>query len=166
MHKGLTAYVFETGSRELPGPGDRPGRRMLMALKRSLFKSKLHRVTVTHADLTYEGSVTIDETLLQAADILPYERVHIWNASNGSRLETYALPGEAGSGVICINGAAARHAQPGDVVIIATFAEAVDEAEARSWKPVVGGAAAKNPTPPGPNKGPPGPPHPRPACPS
>jgi aspartate 1-decarboxylase len=106
-------------------------------MKRSLFKSKLHRVTVTHADLTYEGSVTIDEALLQAADILPYERVHIWNASNGSRLETYALPGEAGSGVICINGAAARHAQPGDIVIIATFADAVDEAEARRWRPVV-----------------------------
>jgi aspartate 1-decarboxylase len=113
-------------------------------MKRSLFKSKLHRVTVTHADLTYEGSVTIDETLLQAADILPYERVHIWNASNGSRLETYALPGEAGSGVICINGAAARHAQPGDVVIIATFADAVDEVEARSWKPVVVRVDAKN----------------------
>src|SRR5262245_35384115 len=113
-------------------------------MKRSLFKSKLHRVTVTHADLTYEGSVTIDETLLQAADILPYERVHIWNASNGSRLETYALPGEPGSGVICINGAAARHAQPGDVVIIATFAEAVDEAEARAWKPTVVRVDGKN----------------------
>src|SRR5436190_23154310 len=106
-------------------------------MKRSLFKSKLHRATVTHADLTYEGSVTIDETLLQAADILPYERVHIWNASNGSRLETYALPGPEGSGVVCVNGAAARHAQPGDVVIIATFAEAVDEAEARTWRPTV-----------------------------
>jgi aspartate 1-decarboxylase len=106
-------------------------------MRRSLFKSKIHRATVTHADLQYEGSVTIDEDLLRAADILPYERVHIWNASNGSRLETYALPGQAGSGVICVNGAAARHAQPGDVVIIATFAEAVDEAEARRWKPTV-----------------------------
>ncbi len=106
-------------------------------MKRSLFKSKLHRVTVTHADLQYEGSVTIDESLMRAADILPYERVHIWNASNGSRLETYALVGKAGSGVICVNGAAARHAQPGDIVIIATFAEAVDEAEARTWKPTV-----------------------------
>lgn len=113
-------------------------------MKRSLFKSKLHRATVTHADLTYEGSVTIDEDLLQAADILPYERVHIWNASNGSRLETYALPGPSGSGVICVNGAAARHAQPGDIVIIATFAEAVDEAEARSWKPVVVRVDARN----------------------
>ncbi len=106
-------------------------------MKRVMFKSKLHRATVTHADLQYEGSVTIDENLLRAADILPYEKVHIWNASNGSRLETYALPGEADSGVICVNGAAARHAQPGDIVIIATFAEAVDEAEARSWRPTV-----------------------------
>ena len=105
-------------------------------MRRSLFKSKIHRATVTHADLQYEGSVTIDEDLLRAADILPYERVHIWNASNGSRLETYALPGGPGSGVVCVNGAAARHAQPGDVVIIATFAD-VDEAEARSWKPTV-----------------------------
>src|SRR3954466_9109374 len=113
-------------------------------MKRSLFKSKLHRATVTHADLTYEGSVTIDQDLLEASDILPYERVHIWNASNGSRLETYALPGPSGSGVICVNGAAARHAQPGDIVIIATFAEAVDEAEARSWKPVVVRVDAKN----------------------
>jgi aspartate 1-decarboxylase len=131
-----------------------------MSMKRSLFKSKLHRVTVTHADLTYEGSVTIDETLLQAADILPYERVHIWNASNGSRLETYALPGEAGSGVICINGAAARHASPGDVVIIATFAEAVDEAEARTWKPIVVRVDSKNRILPGPTEEIPGPAHP------
>lgn len=105
-------------------------------MKRSLFKSKIHRATVTHADLTYEGSVTIDADLLQAADILPYERVHIWNATNGSRLETYAIPGPSGSGVVCINGAAARHAHPGDVVILATFAD-VDEAEARAWKPTV-----------------------------
>jgi len=106
-------------------------------MRRTLFKSKIHRVRVTDADLAYEGSVTIDEDLMRAADIVPYERVHIWNASNGSRLETYALPGDAGSGVICVNGAAARHAQPGDVVIIATFAEAADEAEARAWKPIV-----------------------------
>src|SRR6185295_5783977 len=125
----------------LPGPGNRPGRRTPM--RRSLFKSKIHRARVTHADLTYEGSVTIDETLLQAADILPYERVHIWNASNGARLETYALPGEPGSGVICVNGAAARHAQPGDVVIIATFAD-VEELEARTWKPTVVRVDAEN----------------------
>ncbi len=106
-------------------------------MRRTLFKSKLHRATVTHADLAYEGSMTIDETLMRAANILPYERVHVWNASNGSRLETYALPGEPGSGVVCVNGAAARHAQPGDVVIIATFAEAANEAEAQGWRPVV-----------------------------
>jgi aspartate 1-decarboxylase len=105
-------------------------------MRRSLFKSKIHRATVTHADLTYEGSVTIDEDLLRAADIVPYEQVHIWNASNGARLQTYALPGPRGSGVVCVNGAAARHAQPGDVVIIATFVD-VDEAEARGWKPTV-----------------------------
>lgn len=105
-------------------------------MKRSLFKSKLHRVRVTDANLAYEGSVTIDSDLMAAADILPYEHVHIWNATNGSRLETYAIPGPAGSGVVCINGAAARHAQPGDVAIIATFAE-VDDAQARGWKPTV-----------------------------
>lgn len=106
-------------------------------MRRTLFKSKIHRATVTHADLAYEGSVTLDETLMKAADILPYERVHIWNATNGSRLETYALPGEPGSGVVCVNGAAARHAAAGDVVIIATFAEAADEVEARAWRPTV-----------------------------
>lgn len=107
-------------------------------MRRSLFKSKIHRATVTDADLDYEGSVTIDEQLMHAADILPYERVDIWNVTNGSRLYTYALPGPAGSGVICVNGAAARHAQRGDKVIIATFAE-VDEADAavKEWKPVV-----------------------------
>lgn len=105
-------------------------------MRRSLFKSKIHRATVTDADLAYEGSVTIDERLMEAADILPYERVHVWNASNGSRLETYALPGPPGSGVICVNGAAARHAQVGDTVIIATFAD-VEEVEARAWRPRV-----------------------------
>ena len=112
-------------------------------MKRTMFKSKLHRVTVTHADLAYEGSVTIDEALMHAANILPYEQVRIWNVTNGSRLSTYALAGAAGSGVICINGAAARHAQRGDKVIIATFAE-FDEAEARTWKPVVVRVDAEN----------------------
>jgi aspartate 1-decarboxylase len=105
-------------------------------MRRSLFKSKIHRATVTDADLDYEGSVTVDEQLMRAADILPYERVHIWNVTNGSRLETYALAGPEGSGVICINGAAARLAHPGDRVIIATFAD-VEEAEAKVWKPIV-----------------------------
>jgi aspartate 1-decarboxylase len=106
-------------------------------MRRSLFKSKIHRATVTHADLDYEGSVTIDADLMRAANIVPYERVHIWNATNGFRLETYALEGAAGSGLICVNGAAAHHAQPGDIVILATFGEAKDEDEARAWKPVV-----------------------------
>lgn len=113
-------------------------------MKRTLFRSKIHRATVTQADLDYEGSVTIDSNLMRAADILPYEKVHIWNRTNGSRLETYALEGEAGSGVICVNGAAAHLARPGDMVIIATFAEAADEAEARAWRPIVVHVDAKN----------------------
>jgi aspartate 1-decarboxylase len=113
-------------------------------MRRTLFKSKIHRATVTQADLDYEGSVTIDAELMQAADILPYERVHIWNRSNGSRLETYALEAPPGSGVICVNGAAAHHAKPGDIVIIATFAQATDEAEARAWKPIVVHVDARN----------------------
>jgi len=106
-------------------------------MRRTLFKSKIHRATVTQADLDYEGSVTIDAELMRAADILPFEKVHIWNRTNGSRLETYALEAPAGSGVICVNGAAAHHAQPGDMVIIATFGEAADETEARAWTPKV-----------------------------
>src|ERR1039457_7165190 len=86
---------------------------------------------------TRRTSVTIDEVLMRAADILPYEKVAIWDATNGARIETYALPGEADSGIVCVNGAAARLVQPGDVVILATFAEGVDEAEAKAWKPTV-----------------------------
>lgn len=88
---------------------------------RSLLKSKIHRATVTDADLHYEGSVTIDVNLLEAADILPHEHVHIWDVTNGNRFETYALPGPRGSGTVCINGAAAHLAKKGDVVIISTF---------------------------------------------
>ena len=106
-------------------------------MRRTLFKSKIHRATVTQADLDYEGSVTIDADLMRAADILPYEKVHIWNRTNGNRLETYALEAPAGSGVVCVNGAAAHLAKPGDLVIIATFGEAADEAEARAWRPTV-----------------------------
>ncbi len=113
-------------------------------MRRSLFKSKIHRATVTDADLAYEGSVTIDAELMRAADILPYERVSLWDVSNGNRLETYALEGEPGSGVVCVNGAAAHHVRPGDVVIIATFAEAESEAEARAWKPTVVRVDASN----------------------
>src|SRR6476660_4987496 len=103
-------------------------------MRRVMFKSKIHSATVTQADLDYEGSVTIDANLLEAADILPNERVDVWNVTRGTRLSTYAMLGEAGSGVICINGAAAHLMKPGDLVIIATFAE-MDEAEARTYKP-------------------------------
>lgn len=112
-------------------------------MRRILFKSKIHRATVTQADLDYEGSVTIDRDLLQAADILPFEKVAVWNVTRGTRLETYALEGEAGSGVICINGAAAHLNQPGDLVILATFAE-VEEAELANWKPTVVFVDGKN----------------------
>jgi len=113
-------------------------------MRRILFKSKIHRATVTQADLDYEGSITVDATLMRAADILPYEKVHVWNRTNGSRLETYALEAPAGSGVICVNGAAAHLARPGDLVIIATFAEASDDVEARNWKPIVVHVDAQN----------------------
>src|SRR5277367_256802 len=105
-------------------------------MRRSLFKSKIHRARVTEADVDYEGSVTIDSNLLEAADILPNEHVHIWNVTRGTRLETYALRGEADSGVICINGAAAHLMQPGDLVIIATFAE-LEAHEIKGWTPKV-----------------------------
>lgn len=105
-------------------------------MRRSMFKSKLHRATVTHADVEYEGSVTVDEDLLDASDIQEYEAVHIWNVTRGTRLQTYALKGPRGSGLICVNGAAAHLARPGDKVIIATFAE-MEEAEAKRHVPTV-----------------------------
>ncbi|BDG03962.1 aspartate 1-decarboxylase [Anaeromyxobacter oryzae] len=105
-------------------------------MRRTLFKSKIHRATVTHADLEYEGSVSIDEDLMEAAEILEYEAIHIWNITRGTRLQTYAIKGQRGSGIICINGAAAHLNKPGDMVILATFAE-FEESEARSYKPTV-----------------------------
>jgi aspartate 1-decarboxylase len=105
-------------------------------MRRTFFKAKIHRATVTHADLDYEGSVTIDEDLMDAAGIWEYEAVHIWNITRGTRLQTYAIRGERGSGVICINGAAAHLNKPGDLVILATFAE-LEEAEARAHEPKV-----------------------------
>lgn len=101
---------------------------------RSMLKSKLHRVTVTHADVDYEGSITLDAQLLEAADILPFEEVHVWNVTRGTRLRTYAMLAEAGSGVACVNGAAAHLAQPGDLIIVATFAQ-MDDAAARTHRP-------------------------------
>ncbi|MCK9522730.1 MAG: aspartate 1-decarboxylase [Proteobacteria bacterium] len=105
-------------------------------MKRTMFKSKIHRATVTHADLEYEGSVTIDADLLRAADILCHEKVHIWNVTRGTRIETYALAGPAGSGTVCINGAAAHQNEPGDLVIIATFAD-YDADELKNYEPTV-----------------------------
>ena len=112
-------------------------------MRRSVLKSTVHPATVTDADLDYEGSVTIDEELMRAADILPHEQVQIWNLTNGSRLSTYALVGAAGSGVICVNGAAARHAHRGDKVVIATFAE-IEQVEAKDWQPVFVRVDAQN----------------------
>lgn len=101
-----------------------------------VLQSKIHRVTVTEARLDYIGSITIDEDLLDAAGIIPGQRVFIVDNNNGSRLDTYAIAGERGSGVICLNGAAARLVQPGDIVIIMAYASMTPE-EARFFKPTV-----------------------------
>lgn len=105
-------------------------------MKRRMFLGKIHRATVTHADLDYEGSVTIDEDLLEAAGMLEHEEVHVWNVTRGTRLVTYTLRGPRGSGVICINGAAAHGNVPGDLVILATFADMSHE-ESRTHEPKV-----------------------------
>ncbi len=102
----------------------------------NMFKSKIHRATVTEANLNYVGSITIDKTLIDAAGILPGEKVQIVNNCNGARLETYVIEGEPDSGVICLNGAAARLVQPGDNVIIIAYCW-ISEAEARVLKPKV-----------------------------
>lgn len=99
-------------------------------MKRTMLKSKIHRATVTGASLDYVGSITIDEDLLKAADIYPHEQVQVLDINNGARFETYAIVGEKGSGTVCVNGAAARLVQPGDKVIILTYA-VVEDAEAR-----------------------------------
>ena len=112
-------------------------------MRRRMFLSKIHRATVTHADLEYEGSVTIDLDLLEAAGMLEHEEVHVWNVTRGTRLVTYTLAGPRGSGVICINGAAAHLMDPGNVVILATFAD-MDEDEARSHVPTVVRVDEKN----------------------
>jgi aspartate 1-decarboxylase len=101
-----------------------------------MFKSKIHRAVITDADLEYEGSVTIDEDLMELADIVENEAVHIWNVTRGTRLETYALRGPRGSRVCCINGAAAHLMKKGDKVIIATFTD-VEEELVRTWEPRV-----------------------------
>ncbi len=101
-----------------------------------MLKSKIHRLTVTQAEIDYEGSITLDADLLTAADILPFEAVHVWNVSRGTRFHTYAMVGVAGSGVVCINGAAAKLAQPGDLIIVATFCE-MDDDQARAYAPKI-----------------------------
>lgn len=101
-----------------------------------MMQSKIHRVTVTEANLNYIGSITIDSALLKAAGILEGQRVWIVNNNNGERLDTYVIAGEEGSGVICLNGAAARKAQPGDIIIIMTYAQLTPE-EAKNFKPTV-----------------------------
>ena len=105
-------------------------------MQRKMMSGKIHRATVTGADVTYEGSVTIDADLMTAANLLPNEAVWIWDVDNGARLETYVIPGVPGSGVVCVNGAAARHVGVGDKVIIAAFAH-LDDAEARTHRPSV-----------------------------
>jgi aspartate 1-decarboxylase len=99
---------------------------------RNMLKSKIHRATVTGADIDYEGSITIDTRLMEAADILPFEHVHVLNLNNGARFETYAIEGEKGE--ICLNGAAARLAIKGDMVIILTYQQ-MEEEEARTYTP-------------------------------
>lgn len=101
-----------------------------------IVKSKIHRVTVTEANLNYIGSITIDEDIMDAANIIANEKVSIVNNNNGERIETYVIPGERNSGVICLNGAAARKVQPGDVVIIMAFAM-MEMEEARNFKPAL-----------------------------
>ena len=103
---------------------------------RTILKSKVHRATVTEANLNYEGSITIDEKLMRAADILEHEKVEVLNLNNGARIETYAICGKPDSGVICLNGPAARGACPGDIVVILTYVSA-EEKEARSIKPKI-----------------------------
>jgi aspartate 1-decarboxylase len=103
---------------------------------RTMMKSKIHRATVTEANLNYVGSITIDEDLIELVDMYPNEKVQIVNNNNGARLETYIIPGPRGSGVICLNGAAARLVQTGDTVIIVSYAMMTDE-EARAYHPTI-----------------------------
>ena len=104
------------------------------SMQRFMLKSKIHRAKVTGADVDYEGSLTLDPALLQAADIVPFEEVHVWNVTRGTRFRTYAMRGEPNTGVVCANGAAALLVEPGDLVIIATFT-LVEDAEVRKFHP-------------------------------
>lgn len=102
----------------------------------NMLKSKIHRAVVTEAKLNYVGSITIDENIMDKANIIECEKIQVVDINNGSRLETYVIPGERGSGVVCLNGAAARYVQPGDKVILMTYCQ-LDEKEAKTHKPVV-----------------------------
>lgn len=104
-------------------------------MQRLMLKSKIHRATVTDADLHYEGSISIDEKLMEEANMVPYEKVDIYDINNGERFSTYIITGERDSGIICLNGAAARKVAKGDLVIIATFVT-VDDEKAKTWKPI------------------------------
>ncbi len=115
-----------------------------------MLKGKIHRARITAADLNYEGSIEIDSSLLEAAGIIPFEQVDIWSITSGERFSTYALPAPRGSGIVALNGAAARKAQPGDEIIIAAFA-LVPEKEALGWKPRVVFVDEKNRLRPLPN---------------
>jgi aspartate 1-decarboxylase len=110
-------------------------------LERLMLKSKIHRATVTDANLNYEGSISIDRELMRAADILPHEQVHVVNVTNGERLVTYAI--EGGEGEICLNGAAAHKAKPGDIVIVITYANVPAE-EAAGFEPTLVKVGARN----------------------
>jgi len=112
-------------------------------MARVFVKSKIHKASVTQTDLQYEGSITLDPKLMAAADIEPYEQVHVLNLNNGNRLETYAIKGKAGSGVVCLNGAAARHAEKGDLVIVLTY-ESFLKTPPAGYQPIVVSVNAKN----------------------
>src|SRR5947209_8267729 len=112
-------------------------------MRLTMLKGKVHRATVTEADKDYDGSLTIDSVLMEAAGILPNELIHVWDVTRGTRLITYAMRGEPNSGIICVNGAGAHLVQVGDLVIVAAYAE-MEEAEARKHRPTVVRVDEKN----------------------
>ncbi len=112
-------------------------------MKRTMLKSKIHRASVTDSNVDYVGSIEVDRELMEAADIIDNEQVHVWNVTRGERFVTYAVPANRSSGTICINGAAAHRAGPDDQVIIASFAE-LQEEEARAWEPRIVFVDAEN----------------------
>ena len=113
-------------------------------MRRTMCKSKIHRATLTGADLNYVGSLTVDRDLMDAADMLPYEQVHVVNVNNGARLTTYVIEGERGTGTMQLNGAAARLGAPGDIVIVITYAEYDDTEVKRGFEPTVVFVDGKN----------------------